>query len=62
MMTSYGLVYSISLFWKVNESFIKLITDFILGFLSYEVQLRWVFQNKSNEEMSIHNEVVKDCR
>lgn len=62
MMTSYGLVYSISLFWKVNESFIKLITDFILGFLSYEVQLRWVFQNKNNDESSIHNEVAKEYR
>jgi len=60
MMTSYGLVYTVSLYWKVNESFIKLIIDFILGFLSYEVQLRWVFQNKNNEEKSLRKEVAKD--
>lgn len=46
MMTSYGFVYVASLSWHVNESVIKLMVDFILGFVSYQLQLRWVFHNK----------------
>lgn len=46
MMTSYGLVYAFSLLWKVNESIIKLIVDMALGFISYQLQLHWVFRKK----------------
>lgn len=52
MMLSYSLVYTISLFWKVNASIIKLIIDVALGLVSYQVQLRWVFQNKDSTDAS----------
>ena len=45
MLTSYSLVYTVSLFWRVNESVIKIFIDIALGFFSYQVQLRWVFRN-----------------
>ncbi|WP_041484093.1 glycosyltransferase [Desulfitobacterium metallireducens] len=45
MIISSSLVYTISLFWGINESIIKLIIDIALGFLSYQVQLRWVFRD-----------------
>lgn len=52
MMISYSLVYTISLFWRVNASIIKLIIDISLGFLSYQVQLRWVFHSTDRPEAS----------
>ncbi|MFY9174990.1 MAG: glycosyltransferase [Peptococcia bacterium] len=45
MLLSYGLVFAISLSWKVNESVIKLFVDFVLGTISYKLQLHWVFRN-----------------
>lgn len=53
MMASYFLVYTISLSWKINESVIKLLIDTILGFVSYQIQLRWVFQNRDRVEASL---------
>jgi glycosyltransferase involved in cell wall biosynthesis len=44
MLASAGLVYGFSLFWKVDAAVIKVIVDFILYILSYQVQLRWVFR------------------
>jgi len=44
MMASAGLVYTVSLFWQVDASVIKIIVDFILYVISYQVQLRWVFR------------------
>lgn len=52
MMISYSLVYSVSLFWGVNESIIKFIIDVTLGLLSYQVQLRWVFRNTDKHDES----------
>jgi putative flippase GtrA len=62
MIASYGMVYAISLFWKVNESVIKLITDFILGFMSYEVQLHWVFRNKDSTEVAFPSDAIGRSR
>jgi len=50
---SYGLVYMISLFWRVNESFIKLIIDMFLGLVSFQVQMQWVFTNEQEIKISI---------
>lgn len=50
MMTSYGLVYTVSLLWRVNESIIKLIIDSVLGIVSYQVQLHWVFRSKDRTD------------
>lgn len=52
IFVSYVLVYTASLYWKVNESIIKLLVDIILGFGSYQVQLRWVFQNRCSIDTS----------
>lgn len=46
MLISFVSVYSISLIWAVNASVIKLIVDAVLGIISYQVQMRWVFRNK----------------
>jgi len=51
LLASYGLVYSLSLCWPVNVTIIKLTVDFLLGFISYQVQLRWVFRTKETSEM-----------
>lgn len=51
--SSYVMVYTTSLFWKVNESIIKLIVDIVLGFFSYQVQLRWVFPKEENATISL---------
>lgn len=45
MLISYGLVFTISIFWPINESIIKLFVDFLLGCISYQFQLHWVFRN-----------------
>jgi glycosyltransferase involved in cell wall biosynthesis len=52
LLASYGLVYSLSLCWSVNVTIIKLTVDFLLGFISYQVQLRWVFRTKETSEIS----------
>jgi putative flippase GtrA len=62
MIASYGMVYTISLFWKVNESLIKLITDFALGFMSYEIQLHWVFRNKDSTEAVLPSNAIGRSR
>lgn len=58
MMTSFGLVYAVSMFWKINEAFIKLIVDSALGFVSYQVQLRWVFRSKYSTDISFPPGVI----
>lgn len=50
---SFISVYTISLFWRINESVIKLIVDILLGFFSYQVQLRWVFSNKKDLTLNV---------
>lgn len=52
IMASYVMVYAFGMFWKVNESIIKIIVDIILGFGSYQTQLRWVFKNKDSSHVS----------
>lgn len=52
LLSSYGLVYSFSLFWPVNVTIIKLTVDFLLGFISYQFQLRWVFRTKDKSDAS----------
>lgn len=46
MIASYGLVYAASLYWRVNESIIKLVIDLLLGIASYQIQLHWVFSRR----------------
>jgi glycosyltransferase involved in cell wall biosynthesis len=58
MMTSYGLVYAVSLVLRVNESIIKLMIDFVLGFASYQIQLRWVFQSRQHADVSFPPGVI----
>jgi len=58
MMASYGSVYAISLYWRVNESIIKLIIDCILGCISYQIQLHWVFRKNDNTKYSFTGDVI----
>lgn len=48
LLASYGLVYSLSLFWAINVVVIKVAVDFFLGFISYQLQLRWVFRKEDS--------------
>ncbi|HHW30269.1 MAG TPA: glycosyltransferase family 2 protein [Clostridiaceae bacterium] len=43
---SCGLIYLASLFSHINIVIIKLIVDFILGFISYHIHLRWISNKK----------------
>lgn len=52
MLGSYGLVYLTSLFCHINIAVIKFIVDVILGFISYQIQLRWISSNKSSSGSS----------
>jgi dolichol-phosphate mannosyltransferase len=51
LFASYGLVLFLTLLIGGGEVIIKLIVDFILSLLSYQVQMKWVFRKKdvSNE-------------
>lgn len=40
---SFIFVYGFSLLWNINESLIKILVDSILGLISYQFQLHWVF-------------------
>lgn len=46
LMTSFALVYLISVNSDLHDSIIKIIVDMFLGIVSYQIQLRWVFRNK----------------
>lgn len=46
MITSFALVYIISINSNLHDSIIKIINDMLLGIVSYQIQLRWVFRNK----------------
>lgn len=58
MMASYGFVYALSLYWRVNESIIKLIVDCILGFISYQIQLHWVFRKNDSKKCSFSEDAM----
>jgi len=46
LLTSFTLVYAVSLYSSIHDSVIKIIIDMLLGIISYQIQLRWVFKNK----------------
>ncbi len=49
-MTSFGLVYGVSNLFsatKIGETIIKIVVDVCLFFISYKIQKRWVFGNKT---------------
>jgi hypothetical protein len=46
LLSSYGLVYAASLIFTSHDTLNKLIIDMMLGIISYQVQLRWVYKNK----------------
>ena len=43
---SYGIVLGFTVLFGGGEFLIKLVTDFLLSLLSYQVQMRWVFKKK----------------
>lgn len=47
MMLSYGGVYLGTMFIKTYPTFVKIIVDFILFVLSFQIQREWVFKSKS---------------
>lgn len=56
MLVSFLCIYLLCAYTGIDEMIIKIIVDCILGLISYQIQLRWVFCNKSTprkrEEMN----------
>jgi dolichol-phosphate mannosyltransferase len=46
LFASYGLVLLLTMLIGGGEIIIKLIVDFVLSLLSYQVQMKWVFRKK----------------
>lgn len=49
LMISYLCVYSLHTLTDIDEKLFKIIVDFILAIFSYQVQMRWVFRSKNND-------------
>ncbi len=52
IMASFGMVYSISRFWRVNVTIIKILVDIALAFVIHQVKRRWVFQDNDDSRIS----------
>ena len=46
LLCSYLLVYTANRHLSLNATFAKILIDIILGFISYQIQLRWVFRKQ----------------
>lgn len=52
MLICYSLVYSVSMYYKINALIIKILVDSISSVVNYQIQLRWIFSSKDNTDSS----------
>ena len=48
MLASYSLVLGVSQVLMINASIIKIVIDIVLGLISYQIQLHWVFSSNNH--------------
>ena len=51
MIVSFLCLYILSAYTNIDEIILKIIVDCILGLISYQIQLRWVFCNKPTTQI-----------